>query len=100
MGLRLLLLVCVSAFFCSCHPDDKKAASIDPRPNDVSFSREDAETLDKSASIRTFVLSDSSEFFTIEMIYFLYTEKQRGIDFLWGAYCGLETILRKVWIPR
>lgn len=50
-------------FFCSCHPDDKKAASIDPRPNYVSFSREDAETLDKSASIRTFVLSDSSEFF-------------------------------------
>lgn len=63
MGLRLLLLVCVSAFFCSCHSDDKKAASIDPRPNEVSFSREDAETLDKSASIRTFVLSDSSKFF-------------------------------------
>lgn len=63
MGLRLLLLVCVSTFFCSCHPDDKKAASIDTRPNEVSFSRENAETLDKSASIRRFVLSDSSEFF-------------------------------------
>lgn len=63
MELRLLLLVCVSAFFCSCHPDEKKAASIDTRPNEVSFSREDAETLDKSASIRRFVLSDSSEFF-------------------------------------
>lgn len=63
MELRLLLLVCVSAFFFSCHPDEKKAASIDTRPNEVSFSREDAETLDKSASIRRFVLSDSSEFF-------------------------------------
>ncbi|OJZ06255.1 hypothetical protein [Sphingobacterium sp. 40-24] len=63
MGLRLLLLVCLSAFFCSCHSDNKKAASIDPRPNEVSFSREDADILDKSASIRTFVLSDSSEFF-------------------------------------
>ncbi|WP_286841157.1 MULTISPECIES: hypothetical protein [Sphingobacterium] len=63
MGLRLLLLVCLSAFFCSCHSDNKKVASIDPRPNEVSFSREDADTLDKSASIRTFVLSDSSEFF-------------------------------------
>ncbi|MNK17274.1 hypothetical protein D3C87_354610 [compost metagenome] len=63
MGLRLLLLICVSAFFCSCHLDDKKAPSTDNRPNEVSFSGEDAETLDKSASIRTLVLSDSSEFF-------------------------------------
>ncbi|MDR0262520.1 MAG: hypothetical protein LBJ04_04775 [Sphingobacterium sp.] len=55
MGLRLLLLVCVSAFFCSCHPDDKKMAPTNNRPNEVSFSGEDAETSDKSSSIRTFI---------------------------------------------